>query len=257
MFSRGCNNNKVKGICSLISAILMRFLTGNLLTFPNIISYYEVFSNYKFNKKQLYFVAPAGIFTFNAFTFVMGLLDDKFGTRVSNIIAPVLILTYQLLMYFFKVYAVLIISYILLGLANSLTYFQSLKNCWKYFPEQKGLVSGILFSFSGLGPFIFTSIADGVVKADEKEGKRDEQIVKSFKLYLLIVLICIIIFGILASVLCFPYKKVDEYIAGLKLLPDDDSENQNPEEGKNIFEEEKKKIRKEVKMMKIKKMKKH
>ena len=238
MVSRGCNN-RVKGICSIISAILMRFLTGNLLTFPNIISYYEVFAEHKFSKKQLYFVAPAGIFTFNALTSVMGMFDDKYGTRVSNFIATVLLIAYQLLMYFFKVYPVLIISYILLGLAMSLTYFPSLRNCWHYFPERKGLISGILFSFSGLGPFIFTSLADGIVKTDDKEGKNEEQIVKSFKLYLLIVLICIIVLGISACVLCFPYEKVDEYIAGLKLLPDEDDEDQSPKDEKNNSDEAK------------------
>ena len=238
MVLRGCNN-KVKGICSIISAILMRFLTGNLLTFPNVISYYEVFADHKFSKNQLYFVAPAGIFTFNALTSVSGMFDDKYGTRVSNFIATVLLIAYQLLMYFFKVYPVLIISYILLGLAMSLTYFPSLRNCWHYFPERKGLISGILFSFSGLGPFIFTSLADGIVKTDDKEGKNEEQIVKSFKLYLLIVLICIIVLGISACVLCFPYEKVDEYIAGLKLLPDEDDEDQSPKDEKNNSDEAK------------------
>ena len=238
MVLRGCNN-KVKGICSIISAILMRFLTGNLLTFPNVISYYEVFADHKFSKNQLYFVAPAGIFTFNALTSVSGMFDDKYGTRVSNFIATVLLIAYQLLMYFFKVYPVLIISYILLGLAMSLTYFPSLRNCWHYFPERKGLISGILFSFSGLGPFIFTSLADGIVKTDDKEGKNEEQIVKSFKLYLLIVLICIIVLGVSACVLCFPYEKVDEYIAGLKLLPDEDDEDQSPKDEKNNSDEAK------------------
>ena len=118
---RGCTN-KVKGICSVISAVLMRLLIGNLLTFPNIISYYQVFSDFKFTKNQLYFVAPVGIFTFNALTFVMGFLDEKFGTRVCFIIAFVCLLAHQLLMYFVKIYAVLIISYILLGIATALTY---------------------------------------------------------------------------------------------------------------------------------------
>ena len=87
----------------------------------------------------------------------------------------------QLLVYFFKIYALLIIVYILYGLASSLTYFQSLKNCWKYFPNLKGLVSGIVFSSFGLGSFIFISIADRVIKSNEE--KTDEEIIKDFKLF--------------------------------------------------------------------------
>ena len=91
----------------------------------------------------VYFVSPAGIFVFNALCSVTGILDDKFGTRILNIIASVGVLVSQLLVYFFKIYVLLNILY---GLAASLTYFQSLKNCWKHFSNQKGLISGIVLS---------------------------------------------------------------------------------------------------------------
>ena len=230
-------NNKIKGICSLISAILINLLTGSLFTFPNLISYYEVFADHKFSKKQLYFVSPAGILIFKSLSSVMGILDDKFGTRILNITASICLLGSQLLIYFFKIYVLLIIAYMLYGLSASLTYFQSLKNCWKYFPNQKGLISGIVLSCFGLSPFIFTSIADGIIKSDDKGRKKDEEIVKGFKLYLMIVLISIAGAGILSSILCFPFRKVDEDIPSLPLIPegskdidskDEDNKDENP-----------------------------
>ena len=230
MALKGCNN-KIKGICSLISAVLINLLTGSLFTFPNLISYYEVFVDHKYNKNQLYFVAPVGILFFNSLSSVMGILDDKFGTRVLNIIASILLLSSQLLVYFFKIFALLIIAYILYGLAASLTYYQSLKNCWKYFPNLKGLVSGIVFSSFGLGPFIFTSIADGVIKTSEG-GNKDEEIIKGFKLFLIIFIICIAVAGTLSSILCFPYKKEEKYLSTLSVLPNEENEVQNPEDEK-------------------------
>ena len=230
MSLKGCNN-KIKGICSLISAVLINLLTGSLFTFPNLISYYEVFVDHKYNKNQLYFVAPVGILFFNSLSSVMGILDDKFGTRVLNIIASILLLSSQLLVYFFKIFALLIIAYILYGLAASLTYYQSLKNCWKYFPNLKGLVSGIVFSSFGLGPFIFTSIADGVIKTSEG-GNKDEEIIKGFKLFLIIFIICIAVAGTLSSILCFPYKKEQKYLSTLSVLPNEENEVQNPEDEK-------------------------
>ena len=226
-----CCNNKIKGICSLISAVLINLLTGSLFTFPNLISYYEIFVDHKYNKNQLYFVAPVGILFFNSLSSVMGILDDKFGTRVLNIIASILLLSSQLLVYFFKIFALLIIAYILYGLAASLTYYQSLKNCWKYFPNLKGLVSGIVFSSFGLGPFIFTSIADGVIKTSE-DGNKDEEIIKGFKLFLIIFIICIAVAGTLSSILCFPYKKEEKYLSTLSVLPNEENEVQNPEDEK-------------------------
>ncbi len=230
MTLKGCNN-KIKGICSLISAVLINLLTGSLFTFPNLISYYEVFVDHKYNKNQLYFVAPVGILFFNSLSSVMGILDDKFGTRVLNIIASILLLSSQLLVYFFKIFALLIMAYILYGLAASLTYYQSLKNCWKYFPNLKGLVSGIVFSSFGLGPFIFTSIADGVNKTSE-DGNKDKEIIKGFKLFLIIFIICIAVAGTLSSILCFPYKKEEKYLSTLSVLPNEENEVQNPEDEK-------------------------
>ena len=247
MALRNCNN-QVKGICSVIATIFINLITGSIFTFPNIISYYQVYSEHKFTKNKLYFVAPTGIFTFSVLGSVTGILDDKFGTRILNIAASILLLGSHLLIYFFKIYAVLIIAYILFGIGDSLTYFQSLKNCWKYFPEQKGLISGIVLSCFGLGAFIFTSIADGVIKSNE--GSKDEDIIKGFKKYLIIVLVCIGVAGTLSSILCFPYKKIDQYIAGLKLLPDDNSENPNPKEEENNIEEEKKDGKKDEKTLK-------
>ena len=232
-----CCNNKIKGISSLISAILINLVTGNLFTFPNLISYYEVFAEHKFTKKQLYFVAPSGILFFKSLSSVMGILDDKFGTRILNIAASILLLGSQLLIYFFKIYALLIIAYALFGVAASLTYYQSLKNCWKYFPNRKGMISGIVLSCFGLSPFISISIADGVIKSDEKGEKKEEEIKKGFKLYLIIVLISIIAAGTLSSVLCFPFKRVDRYIPSMSLIPEGENEEQNQkDENQNLVE---------------------
>mgnify|MGYP006916218713 CR=1 FL=1 len=58
-------NVKIKGYLSLISAILMHLLIGNLFSFPNLIPYYQSYLYYKNDCKeevtlmQLFFVAPA------------------------------------------------------------------------------------------------------------------------------------------------------------------------------------------------------
>ena len=243
MVLKGCNNT-VKGICSIISAVFINLITGSLFTFPNIISHYQAFSGEKItpeNAKKLYFVAPAGIFVFNALSAVTGFLDEKLGTRILNIIASVLLLGAHLLIYFFKIYWVLIIAYIIFGIGNSLTYFQSMKNCWKYFPDHKGLISGIILSAFGLGAFVFTSIADGVIKSKAST----EEKAKRFELYLMIVILCIILAGVISSVLCFPYKKLDQYIEGMPLIPDVENKNESPTGEKKNSEEPKNEVKNE------------
>ena len=58
-------SNRIKGICSVISAVLMNLLTGSVFAFPNLIKYYENFTDNKFKRTELYYVAPTGIFVLN------------------------------------------------------------------------------------------------------------------------------------------------------------------------------------------------
>ena len=172
-------NNKIKGYLSLISSVLIHLLIGNLFTFANLIPYYQSFLYYKHNNTevislmQLYFIAPIGIFVHNTFPSFMGIVDKKVGIRVLTFFATASLYFSQLIIYFSIEYYLLLISYALYGLAASATYFQTLRNCWKYFPHKKDLISGIVFSSFGLSSFIFTSIAGHIINPDNisKEGK--------------------------------------------------------------------------------------
>ena len=212
-------DNKKKGILTLISAVLINLLTGNLFSFPNFIPYYKSFLYYRNGKReivrdeQLYFIAPVGICIHNVLPSVTGLLDKILGTRILTIIGSISLLVSQILMYKFIDYYIIIIAYGLFGLCGSLTYFQSLKNCWKYFPEKKGLISGIIFSSFGLSSFIFTSLGDYLINPDNKNKEKEdnkyysEEISERFLIYVKVFIICIIIMGTLSCILCFPFKE--------------------------------------------------
>ena len=210
-------NNKIKGILTLISSILIQLLIGNLFSFSNFIPYYKSYLYHKNNdiekisELQLYFIAPSGIFVHNTFPSVTGFLDKILGTRILTIIGVISLLGSQLIMYFFTDYYLLIISYILFGFCGSLTYFQSLKNSWKYFPNKKGLISGIIFSCFGLSSFIFTTIADLIINPDsiekEKDGYYKKEISDKFLDYIKFYTICVGVMGAISALLSFPYKE--------------------------------------------------
>ena len=171
-------NNKIKGILSLIAGILIQLLIGNLFSFPNFIPYYKSYLYYKNDNKekiselQLYFIAPTGIFVHNTLPSVTGFLDQLLGIRILTIIGVLSLLVSQLIMYYSINYYLLIISYIFFGFCGSLTYFQTLKNCWKYYPNKKGLISGIIFSSFGLSSFAFTSIGDMIINPESKKKEK-------------------------------------------------------------------------------------
>ena len=209
-------NNKIKGYLSLISSVLIHLLIGNLFSFANLIPYYQSFLYYKHNNTevislmQLYFIAPIGIFVHNTFPSFMGIVDKKVGIRVLTFFATASLYFSQLIIYFSIEYYLLLISYALYGLAASATYFQTLRNCQKYFPHKKDLISGIVFSSFGLSSFIFTSIADHIINPDNisKEGKYySKEISFRFLKYIKVFIFCIVILGSISSILCFPFEE--------------------------------------------------
>ena len=209
-------SQKVKGYLTLISAILINLIGGNLFTFPNLIPYYQSYLYYKYdnNEKislmQLYFIAPIGIFVDNIFPSFMGIIDKKIGIRILTIFSVILISISQIIIYFFVEYYLMIIAYFIYEFGVSCTYYQTVKNCWKYFPDKKDLMSGIIFSSFGLGSFVFTSIADQIINPDNisKDGKYySKEISFCYLSFIKFFIICTAITGIISIILCFPYKE--------------------------------------------------
>ena len=230
-------DNKIKGYLSLISSVLIHLLIGNLFSFANLIPYYQSYlyyahgNNEKISLMQLYFIGPIGIFFHNTLPSVTGFLDKKFGMRVLNFFAVLFLYFSQFIMYFCIDYYLLIISYILFGIGCSLTYFPTLRNCWKYFPKKKDLISGIIFSSFGLSSFGFTSIADFIINPDNisKEGKfYSKEISYRYLKYIKVFIFCIVIIGSISTILCFPYEEENN-------INDEDIENNTVENNESAI----------------------
>jgi MFS family permease len=58
--------------------------------------------------------------------------------------------------------------YGLLGIGNGLTYMMPLVCCWEYFPERKGLITGIIVGSYGLGSFIFNLLSYKLVNPNNE-----------------------------------------------------------------------------------------
>ena len=110
-------NNKLKGYLSLISAIFINLLDGNILTFSNLIPYYQSYLYYKHDKKekistmQLYFIVPIGICINQFFPSFMGIIDQKLGIRILTIFTTILLYITHMIIYFSIEYYLLIILF--------------------------------------------------------------------------------------------------------------------------------------------------
>lgn len=58
------------------------------------------------------------------------------------------------------------------GIGASVLYVLPIKICWEYFPNRKGVVSGIIIGVFGLGGFSFNLISSKLINPDgvKKEG---------------------------------------------------------------------------------------
>ena len=208
-------SQSIKGYLSLISAILINFIIGNLFAFPNLIPYYQSYLYYEYGNQekislmQLYFITPLGICVHNTFPSFIGLVDKKIGIRILTILATLSVFLSSIILYFSIQYYLILFSYFLYGFGACLTYYTSLRNCWKYFPNRKDLISGLIFSSFGLSSFAFTSIADLIINPDNipKDGKYySKQISFRFLKYIKVFIFCTVIIGAISSILCFPYE---------------------------------------------------
>jgi hypothetical protein len=103
-------------------------------------------------------------------------------------------------------------GFVLYGLGIGLGYYPILKTTWKYFPEKKGFLTGLILSVFGLCPFIFTSIADAVMNPDGENTKDGgifgPEIGIKMKDFSLIMVITMAVCGILSQFLMFPLDNV-------------------------------------------------
>ncbi len=230
-------NNKIKGITSLIGAILTDLLIGNLLGFGNYIPYLRSYIHYNGNDiedKYLYFIGPIGIAISDILPIVVNYLDNFYGTRFLLLISMFLLLISQLLFYNqITKFKWLIFAYVLFGISKSLTYLPLMKNCWKYYPNKKGLITGLILSAFGLSAFVFITICDEMVNPKnlpQQNKLYPKEIANKFIDFIQLYIYLIIIIGIIVIILVFPYEeenfeskvKDNDYLPiGSPLVPDD------------------------------------
>lgn len=116
------------------------------------------------------------------------------------------------MIYFFHSFPLIMASFGIFGVGIGLSYYPILKTCWKYFPEKKGLITGVVLCCFGWSPFVFTSLADAVMNGEGEEnvnGYFSEKVARRMPKYAWIMAIIIASFGITALVIMFPLDNID------------------------------------------------
>ena len=140
------------------------------------------------------------------------ILGEKVGTRKACIICLLLQYISYLLLLYIPNYYIVLFSFCIFGIGGGLTVIPYLKNCWKYFPKNQGLVNGIIMTGGGISSSILTPIADYWIinpdrtKPDEETGLYDKEISERLIIYLKILFGTFIVLGIIAVIFTNDYK---------------------------------------------------
>ncbi len=117
-------------------------------------------------------LAVLGIFAtslagFGLFVSVGGRLQDRYGPRKIAMLAGVVYaISYILAWQSVKSLPMMYVSYGLLGAGVGIGYSCPLACCVKWFPDKRGLISGIAVAGFGAGTFIFAQVGTFIIKSD-------------------------------------------------------------------------------------------
>ena len=168
-------------------------------------------------------------------------LGDRVGVRNTVILSFILFYSSYFILIFAKNFYLFLISMVMFGIAHAISNLSVIKNVWKYFPNNTGLVYGIIVSGAGMCSSIFTPLADFVVINPEKEKTNDlgfypEYIAQRLLKYLIIVTGILSVFGALSVFFTFDKKiKKEERITNIGKINDDNED----EDEENKVEENK------------------
>lgn len=99
-------------------------------------------------------------------TLFTGKLQEKFGIKKVVCFCGILFGVGLILTSFANTLALLyIFAGIMVGIADGIAYMMTLSNCIKWFPEKKGLISGISVGAYGVGSLLFKYIDQAFLKA--------------------------------------------------------------------------------------------
>ena len=160
--------SNLKGILTVIGGIAIHIFCGNLYLWGNIInyvvSYYHFQGDKEANLSIASFVLPLSFLVQSSFMPLGAYLQKRFNPKLILILGSAIMISaiyfasnakkwwYFVFFYGFQFPAGIGIS-----------YFTPIICGWEWFPENKGLVSGLIVGGYGFGAFIFGFISTALV----------------------------------------------------------------------------------------------
>lgn len=190
-------------------------MNGSLYTWSNLNQYFASYLKYHGNDdlvpEDTSFLMPCIFLVQYCFMTIGVKLGDKFGPRISTLIGISFMYISYIIMIFSTNYYLVLVAMGVFGLGDGLANLSVIKNCWKYFPQNKALVNGIIIGGLGLSSAILTPIADYFIinpkgKEPDKDGIYPKEIAERLLNFLYFLAIFFLFLGAIAVAFTFKYE---------------------------------------------------
>ena len=194
-------------------------MNGSLYTWSNLNQYFASYLKHNGNPsivpEDTSFLMPCIFLVQYCFMTIGVKLGDKVGPRMSTLIGISFMYISYMTMILFTNYYLVLIAMGIFGLGDGLANLSVITNCWKYFPNNKALVNGIIIGGLGISSAILTPIADYfIINPDHVEptdGIYPKEIADNLLNFLYFLAIFFLFLGAIAITLTFPYKEEYEF----------------------------------------------
>ena len=203
-----------------------------MYTWGNINKYYCSYlriEHPEYTILKIFFMLPIGIMMQNTSPLLGGIIDNAVSPRLNLIFTFVCELGCHLLLKYSAQYWVILTAMFLYGFGNGLSYYGVLRNAWKYFPNKKGLLSGVILACFGLSSFVFTSIADLIINPQGIEADADnyypKEVAENVPKFIDSMCVVIAVAGTVVVCLICPYKEDKSKVAPGESQDNDNEDN--------------------------------
>lgn len=183
---------------------------------------------------------------FNIFGLKIG---EKIGVKNAILLSLTLEYISLILLLFVPKYIIMLISMGIFGIGMAMNSIIVTKNGWKFFPNKKGLVSGINLAAVGISSSFLTPLADyGIINPNknktDSDGLYPKKIANRLPRYLYVLLGIFFIIGIISYFITFNYIDeskaiIPEKIENEKIIDNHSKEKEKEEENNRMAGEDK------------------
>ena len=205
----------LKGFLNTLGSIIIFMVFGSLYTWSNInvffVSYLKQYNSPNIEIVDGYFMMPI-ILVISNFSIYFGTkIEEKFSFKFGLFLSLVMTCGSHFFLIFTTRLPIIYFLMIIFGISIGLSYITTTRNSWYFYPEKKGLISGIILFGYGVSSMIFSAIADNIINPDneaaENSGFFNKSIADNTYIYIKKLNIILFIMSLLGFFLISDYNK--------------------------------------------------